>query len=54
MRARNPWVIRTVLAVAVIFGFGAVAHAKEITLKAASAFPKTHANNVGFSISSTR
>jgi TRAP-type C4-dicarboxylate transport system substrate-binding protein len=36
------------LAAGLIFGFSAAATAEEITLKAASAFPKTHANNVGF------
>jgi len=48
MRARNPWTVRTVLAVALAWSIGATASADEIMLKAASAFPKTHANNVGF------
>jgi TRAP-type transport system periplasmic protein len=48
MQKKNLSIVGVALAAALALGMAVTAQAEEITLKAASAFPKTHANNVGF------
>jgi TRAP-type transport system periplasmic protein len=48
MRPTKGFVLSVAVAALLAFGLAAGARAEEIVLKAASAFPKTHKNNVGF------